>query len=318
MTQSVSICIPVYNGEKWLNACLESACACTVAGEIIVCDDGSKDKSVAIAETFAKKDKRVRVYRNPKNLGLVGNWNRCLELAKLEWIKFLFQDDRLHEGSVELMLQSAGPEVQLIAAKRNFVFGPSSSEESKEYYTKKVLTLRNTAPGTTEFSPMRISSLVASYIARNFIGEPSTVMFRRSVIEQIGKFDPAFKQICDLEYWLRIAQLHGLTYVPDAVIDFTVHDDSVSAQNAAQRKSGFDAIMLVDRILHAETYSELRTKFSSSELRKLLWWLRVQTYELRVKAPQAAEQFFTTHPHLKKISEKTGNGLLYRLARMRR
>lgn len=318
MEANVSICIPVYNGAKWLKDCLESACACTVAGEIIVCDDRSTDNSVFIAEGFAKKDKRVRVQRNPKNLGLVGNWNRCLELAKLEWIKFLFQDDRLQPGSVEKMVQAAATETHFIAAKRKYVFGPNSSAESKQYYTKEVLTLDNTAPGTTDFTPQRIASMSVTHIARNFIGEPSTVMFRRSLVSSLGNFDTAFRQICDLEYWLRIASVHGLLYVPEAVIDFTIHDDSVSAQNAAQRRSGFDAILLVDRMLHAEQYRSMRALLSSSELRKLLLWLRVQTYELRVAAPQVAEKFFAEHPHLGLIAKRFGNGLLYRLARLRR
>jgi glycosyltransferase involved in cell wall biosynthesis len=321
MKADVSILIPVYNGEKWLSACLESAVAVTAASEIIICDDGSKDKSVSIAEGFAKKDKRIRVYRNPKNLGLVGNWNRCMELATSEWIKFLFQDDRLQNGSVEKMLEAASSSVQLIAAKRNYVFTAHSSSESKEYYTKHVLTLDKLPASERDsmyYTSVQISTYAAAHIARNFIGEPSTVMFRRSLIEQIGKFDPEFRQICDLEYWLRIAGVHGLVYVPDAVIDFTVHDDSVSAQNAAQKKSGFDAILLVDRMLHAEDYRGMRKNFSTSELKKLLLWLRVQTYELRIKAPAAAAQFFNTHPQLKTISEKFGNGLLYRLARLRR
>jgi glycosyltransferase involved in cell wall biosynthesis len=289
-----------------------------VAGEIIVCDDGSKDQSVAIAESFAKRDKRVKVFRNPKNLGLVGNWNRCLELAKLEWVKFLFQDDKLQEGAVQRMLSAATDKVQLIAAKRNFVFTENSSAESRKYYTGKVLTFENLASGVTDFSPEKIASLCSAHIARNFIGEPSTVMFRRSLIEKVGKFDSEFRQICDLEYWLRISGTYGLLYVPEAIVDFTVHDDSVSAQNAAHRKSGFDAILLVDRILHGEQFAEMRKKLSSSELRRLLLWLRVQTYELKTKAPQAAAQFFGTHPHLKLIAGKFGNGLLYRLARMRR
>lgn len=318
MNANVSICIPVYNGEQWLDACLESACACTVAQEIILCDDGSKDQSVAIAELYAKKDRRIRVHRNAKNLGLVGNWNRSLELAKGEWIKFLFQDDRLQPGSVEHMLDGASADVQLIAARRKFVFTANSSEESKEYYTKKVLTLENVAGNVTEFSAERIASLSAAHIARNFIGEPSTVMFRRSLIAQVGKFDAEFRQICDLEYWLRIASVHGLRYVPDAEIDFMVHDESVSAQNAAQRKSGFDAILLVDRMLHHADYAALRKHLSRAELRRLLLWLRVQTYELKHKAPDAAVKFFGTHPHLKLIAEKFGNGLLYRLARLRR
>jgi len=57
--------------------------------EIVATDDHSSDRTMAILGEYQKKDPRIRVSRNPKNLGLVGNWNRCVELAKGEWIKFV-------------------------------------------------------------------------------------------------------------------------------------------------------------------------------------------------------------------------------------
>lgn len=323
MEQNVSICIPVYNGARWLNACLESACACAVAGEIIICDDGSSDQSVVIGEEFAAKDKRVRVIRNEKNLGLTGNWNRCLDLATKEWIKFLFQDDKLHTGSVEKMIGAAQPSDKLIAAKRNFVFSTSSSEESRIYYTEKVLTLDKVIPGVTEFSAETVAQLAGRFVAMNFIGEPSTVMFRKSVVSEIGNFNTGLKQICDLEYWLRIACRYGMRYVPDAMIDFNVHVDSVSAQNAMRGTSGFDSLLLVDALLHDQKFEPFRVKSSSRSLRRLNLWLRLHAYEAKLNAihpedKEKLEMIFAARPQMKALSQKAGNSWLLALLRMRR
>lgn len=318
MERNVSICIPVYNGAAWLRACLESACACTVAEEIIVCDDRSTDSSLSIAEEFAAQDARVIVYPNAQNLGLVGNWNRCLELAKGVWVKFLFQDDRLQAGAVEKMIAAAQPTDMLIAARRNFVFTENSSAASKKYYTEEVLTLDKLAPGETEFRPERIAALSAIHIARNFIGEPSTVLFRRSLCERIGSFDNVFKQICDLEYWLRIASTYGLRYVPEALIDFTIHDEQTSAKNAGAEQKNNDAILLVDLLLHAKYFADYRSYLSISQKRRLTLWLRVHTYELRMNYPDQAEKIFEDRPHLRTISRQAGNAFWARLVRMRR
>lgn len=319
MTKNVSICIPVYNGERWLKECLESAIACTIACEIIICDDQSHDSSVTIAEEFAALDKRVHVYRNERNLGLVGNWNQCLKHAKGEWIKFLFQDDRLHAGSVEKMLEKSRADDMLIAGHRNYVFTENSSRESIEYYTKKVLTLDLIAPGITRFSAGQITSLACDYIARNFIGEPSTVMFRRSVLDAVGEFNPSLKQICDLEFWLRIAGKHGLLFVPEAAVDFTVHDESASATNYSANAAGFDSLRLVDEMLFGESFRDLRNHLSAGQERRLKLWLRVHAYEAKVTMnPVEVELLFAERPQIGNMAEKFGTGLLYQLLKLRR
>jgi glycosyltransferase involved in cell wall biosynthesis len=50
-------------------------------------------------------DPRVRLVTNSTNRGLVGNWNRCLDLASGDWIKFVFQDDTIHPDCLTQMLQ---------------------------------------------------------------------------------------------------------------------------------------------------------------------------------------------------------------------
>ena len=94
MMPVVSVCIPTYNGAAYLSQCLDSVMQQTCQSmEILVVDDGSSDDSGAIAQRYEGVDRRVRVIANKEHLGLVENWNRCVDLANGEWIKFVFQDD---------------------------------------------------------------------------------------------------------------------------------------------------------------------------------------------------------------------------------
>ena len=103
----VSVCIPTYNGALYLQECMESILGQTFVGiEILAVDDRSSDKTRAILDSFAKRDARVRILSNARNLGLVGNWNRCIELAQGEWIKFVFQDDWIAPECLERMLDA--------------------------------------------------------------------------------------------------------------------------------------------------------------------------------------------------------------------
>lgn len=326
MKPLVSICIPAYNGERWLRECLDSALACTADCEIMLVDDGSSDATVAIAKSYAEKDARVSVHVNPQNLGLARNWNRCLELAKGEWIKFLFQDDVLGTDAVEKMLGAAAGNTSFIAARRHFIFDEASSAEARKYYTETVLTLDKLAPGTIVFSPAQIVALSAAHPAVNFIGEPSTVMFRRSLIAAHGTFDPELRQICDLEYWLRIGSKDGLIYVPEAQIDFRIHETSVSALNAGGKKyvsSYLDPLRVVDAQLHSPAYESFRNYLSASDKQRLTLWLRMRAHEAKLAAAddvskKELEKLFAERPGLRALANKFLNGLLYRFLLLRR
>lgn len=98
----VSILIPVFNREKLIAHCIQSALDQTFQDfEVVVVDNCSTDQTWEVCQQFAAKDARVRVFRNNENIGPVRNWQRCIGEAKGEFGKILFSDDLLHPQNLE-------------------------------------------------------------------------------------------------------------------------------------------------------------------------------------------------------------------------
>ena len=90
----VSILLPVHNCEKYLSTCLKSLTSQSYKNiEIVAIDDCSKDNSFKILKAFAKKHKRIRVYRNIKNYGRAVTLNRLIKKAKSSLIAFMGSSD---------------------------------------------------------------------------------------------------------------------------------------------------------------------------------------------------------------------------------
>jgi glycosyltransferase involved in cell wall biosynthesis len=103
----VSIIIPVYNVEPYLEECLESVLRQTYRNiEIILVDDGSEDRSGQICETYEKKDSRVKVLHQ-KNSGPSVARNRALDICEGDWIAFIDSDDVVWDRYIETMLRLA-------------------------------------------------------------------------------------------------------------------------------------------------------------------------------------------------------------------
>lgn len=98
----VSLLVPAYNREDYLAACIDSALAQTEPDlEVVVVDGASTDGTWAICETYAARDPRVRIYRDPENTGPVRGWWRCLEEARGQFGTFLWSDDLIMPTFVE-------------------------------------------------------------------------------------------------------------------------------------------------------------------------------------------------------------------------
>lgn len=103
----ISVIIPVYGVEKYISQCLESVINQTYNNlEIIVINDGTKDRSAEIAKEYAAKDSRIKVY-DFKNGGLSVARNRGLEIATGEYISYLDSDDWLDTKMYETLLETA-------------------------------------------------------------------------------------------------------------------------------------------------------------------------------------------------------------------
>lgn len=90
----VSIGLPVYNGENFLEAALDSILAQTFEDfELIISDNASSDRTEEICRSYAAKDKRIRYCRLETNLGPIANFNRLVELARGDYFKWVAHDD---------------------------------------------------------------------------------------------------------------------------------------------------------------------------------------------------------------------------------
>jgi len=90
----VSVGLPVFNGEDYLEQALDSILAQTYSDfELIISDNASTDRTEEICRAYAAKDERIRYFRNETNLGAAKNFNRVFELSSGEYFKWAAHDD---------------------------------------------------------------------------------------------------------------------------------------------------------------------------------------------------------------------------------
>ena len=259
---NVSICIPTYNGARYLEACLDSVLSQTYKDiEILVVDDGSTDATFEILERYAANDQRIRLVRNEQNLGLVGNWNRCIELARGEWIKFIFQDDLIAPNCLERLIAASAQGVPFIACKRGYLFDENISNDVQQFYFDNQRLIDSIFPNSCSISAQEYCQLALDRIGMNFVGEPTSVMLKKNVFEQYGLFNPHLIMSCDLEYWTRVAIHTGLIYVSENLATFRVHKGATSATNRANRQyrmNTLDALIISHDIVYSKEYAPLR------------------------------------------------------------
>ena len=90
----VSVGLPVYNGERYLNEALDSILRQTFEDfELIISDNASSDRTEEICEEYARNDKRIRYSRSSENLGVAWNFNRVAGLSTSEYFRWATADD---------------------------------------------------------------------------------------------------------------------------------------------------------------------------------------------------------------------------------
>jgi glycosyltransferase involved in cell wall biosynthesis len=100
----VSVLLPAYDAERFVDAAVESVRAQTVGDwEIVAVDDCSRDATHARLVAWAEREPRLRCFRNSSNLGMTGNWNECLSHTSGELVLKLDADDVLRPRTLELL-----------------------------------------------------------------------------------------------------------------------------------------------------------------------------------------------------------------------
>lgn len=180
---SVSVVIPVYNGEAFIQAALESVFQQSHRDyEIIVVDDGSTDATISILEGYGD---RLRIIRQ-KNAGHAAARNAATRVARGEWIAMLDADDLWLCSKLEQQLQAAGDADVVYTATYNF-------EDSQR--VDDVTFRKGDCPQGDVFGDL---------ILDNFITH-SSVLLRRSALLAVGGYDETLRTTCDWDLWLRMS-----------------------------------------------------------------------------------------------------------------
>lgn len=232
----VSICVPTYNGARYLDDCLKGIFAQTFKDfEVLIVDDCSKDQSAAIVRTWMNLDARVRLHVNEVNQGLVENWNRCIKLARGQWIKFLFQDDLMEPECLASMLAVGQSGGGFVACARNVIYSGVPDEKMKAWFSDHERRLQAIYSNRPEISADEYSREKLAALEFNIVGEPSVTLIQRSLFQSYGYFDPLLIQLCDSEMWNRLACNVGIQYLSEKLVSFRVHGNSATQSNQSRK-----------------------------------------------------------------------------------
>jgi len=246
--------------------------------EVVVVDDGSTDGTVAAVEAF--DDPRVRLERNPANLGQAATFNRAVALARAPLVKFLSADDLLHDACLERMAAvfDDAPGVGLVFAPRGILL--HWDEERARRWVERYRSvheplgpLKPVNPGAELFRRWLDDGL-----RDNLVGEPSSVMMRRQLFLELGGFNPYIEGALDMELWVRAFVAADVGFLDEELSVYRVHEGSITARVHGRPRVSLDRAWLLHALAaEPETvarYPELRGLRRSAEVRVLKDWLR--------------------------------------------
>jgi glycosyltransferase involved in cell wall biosynthesis len=285
----VSVCIPTYNGKEYLNECIASILAQTFTDfEVVVCDDESSDGTLEIAQQLADEDPRFRVIANPRRFGLVGNWNNCIEQARGEWIKFVFQDDIIMPSCIEKLISACSRENKLFGfCERNFIFEDGVPDDLRNWFDLHKSGLRADYQAGPVIEPEQAANIIVRQPSHNLAGEPTVTLINSSVFRELGRFDEALIQLCDAEFWDRLMINDGAAFVPENLAAFRVHANATTILNHGKRTfrlEVLDPLVLRYRFAFGRHFGPVRNPRLSG---RSIWSLR---REFAAAAAQAWRQ----------------------------
>lgn len=238
-TPFVSVIIPAYNAEAFIGRTLKSVLSQTYENiEVIVVDDGSKDRTAQIVEFYAEQDSRVILLKQ-QNAGVAAARNLAIEKSQGEYIAPVDADDIWYPEKLEKQVQcmlEGGASVGLVYAWSLFI-------DEEDLIIGKY----------TPYSYLNVHSIEGevypALLFTNFIGNASAPLIRRSCFDKIGGYNCELQhqnaQGCeDWDIYLRIAESYEFRVVPEFLIGY--RQVSVSMSNSCKTMAKSYQLVMAD------------------------------------------------------------------------
>lgn len=226
---TVSVIMPVYNGEPFLEQALLSVLNQSLEDfELLVVDDGSTDSSMETVSKYARLDRRIRVITHPRNLGLVAALNSGIERARGGYLARMDQDDiSLRDRFIaQVGHLESHPETGLVGCRVRHI-----DESGRLLSTPRVY----------------LDSLSISW--QIMFHNPfyhATVMLRKQELDRRKlRYDPEFENGEDYDLWSRFLMHTGGENLPEILLHYRVHPASMSERGSRkQRRNAADIASL--------------------------------------------------------------------------
>ena len=197
----ISVCTPVYNGEKFLEECIKGVLAQRYENfEYIIVDNASTDRTAEIIEQFSSKDSRIKVFRNSSTVHVTDNFKKCAGLCSDEsrWIKYACADDYLFPNCLTELLSvgELSEEIGLVSAYR--LYGRRLTNEGLP----------------VEQSVFKGKEILKRQLLRRLhvcSCSPNALMYRKSAFDAVGGFDNKYLH-ADTELAMRLLDNYDLGF----------------------------------------------------------------------------------------------------------
>ncbi|WP_348825388.1 glycosyltransferase family 2 protein [Flavobacterium aestuarii] len=260
ITPLVSVCIPVYNAEKYIEETVNCFLLQTYINiEVIIQDDFSTDGTWEILNSLFHGMPKVKLFRNEKNLGIGPNWNNAYNHATGEYIVIANADD-IHENTfIEKGVDKLSDvNIDFISFKYKMLF---------EKTGVKKYTLKN------EFIT---SGYVENAFEKIAFENPFHIIFtifRKKILDEIKCNGKLFldTQICDAELMLRYSENRNLYYCDEVIGYYRIHETNNSTIPLGELKSYYNDVL---PIWHARLTKKFGFKFRKGILMGAIYYFK--------------------------------------------
>jgi Glycosyltransferases involved in cell wall biogenesis len=218
MKPLVSIVMPIYNGEKYLREAINSILNQSYKNfELIIIDDGSKDKSVDIIKSYL--DGRIVLLENLQNIGLIKTLNRGLEVARGEYIARMDQDDISLKNRLANQIEYLEKNLDIaLCSTYAYFFKDSNSHIKKKF------------GGYLDPKAIQVQLLFKCYILH------PTVMFRKSIIDKYKlRYKIEDKNVEDYGMWIKISKFEKIVTLPSVGLKYRCSNSSITSSETLKK-----------------------------------------------------------------------------------
>lgn len=229
---ALSVAMSVYNGERFLDAAIDSVLRQSFADfEFLILDDGSHDGTARIIEAHARRDPRIRPIVR-ENRGLIASLNQLLEEARAPIVARMDADDICHPErfAKQVAFLRANPDHGVVGAW---------TEDIDEFDRPHI------SPGHDH--PVTHEEMLQTIARDTALLCHPVVTYRRDIVRSVGGYHRAYRHVEDFDLWLRLAAITRMANLPERLIRYRHYADQVSTRHATEQQIGHAVAMIAYR-----------------------------------------------------------------------